>query len=96
MDNRELFAELWKRLMIGIAMEARDSYIAKQKEKHEEMLEKSKQETGKYDRNLIEFALYKPNKELDDWLNELLIDFALEKGDRAAFKELTTPPLEGW
>lgn len=73
-----------------------ESFKAKQRQQREELLEKHKQNTGKYDRNLIEYAVYKPNEDLDNWLKEVLIDAALENNDRALFLELTTPMLEGW
>lgn len=72
-----------------------ESLKAKQKQQREELLEKHRQNTGKYDRNIIEYALYKPNQNLDNWLKYLLIDAALENNDRALFLELTTE-LEGW
>lgn len=96
MENREILAKLLAGVMCRTVVEMERSYIQRQQAKREEILETHKQQTGKYDRTVLEHALYKPNPELDDWLKELLIDAALEKNDRALFLELTTPMLEGW
>ncbi|MEC1178517.1 IDEAL domain-containing protein [Metasolibacillus meyeri] len=55
-----------------------------------EAFEACKLEDGKYDRRKIEHIEgYEPPQELDLWLDELLIDAALDKRDKATFEHLT-------
>lgn len=85
MDSRE-----YVRALVGL------QFQSALKAKREQILERSKDQAGKYDRALLEHALHKPNPQLDEWLQGLLVDAALEKRDKVAFDRLTESLLEGW
>lgn len=54
-------------------------------------------DNGKYDRGCLENSEdYQSSVQLDEWLRELLVDAALEKGDKATFDSLTEPVLENF
>lgn len=56
-----------------------------------EAFEACKLGDGKYDRRKIEnIEGYKPPQGLDTWLDNLLIDAALDNRDKATFEHLTT------
>ncbi len=90
MKESSEFAKTLAGLLCTAAIKAKMEY-------QYQVLAQYRLDNGKYDRCGIEnIPTYKPNAQLDEWLQELLIDAALEKGDKATFDYLTEPVLENF
>lgn len=85
MESSEL-AKMLARIASAAILSARFAEARQQYER----FESCKLDNGKYDRRKIEdIEGYQPSQELDTWLDELLIDAALDKRDKATFEHLT-------
>ncbi|KYG90329.1 hypothetical protein A0U40_18585 [[Bacillus] sp. KCTC 13219] len=85
MESSEL-AKMLARIASAAILNARCVTARQQYER----FESCKLEDGKYDRGKVEsIEGYQPSVELDTWLDNLLIDTALDKRDKETFEHLT-------
>lgn len=92
------FSQFLAKMMCEAALGA----IQAEKKRREELEASFRLEGGlkgakvKYDRAKLEYVARVENVALDEWLNQVLIDAALERGDEVMFLALTEPMVEGW
>lgn len=89
MKESSEFAKALAEITVAFAVKAKA-------ELQQQRLLQYRMDNGKYDRTMLEHTDARVDPALDKWLEQLLIDAALERKDEASFLALTEPLVKGW